>query len=183
METVLTIPNLDRDPTGETWLIQRGLNSLGYNLEEDNWRGKKTEQALADLLRGTRGSWREVKASSFADPEDVESFNRCKAAGGTDMECFRYGDNGIGAWGHITAQDQTPMVALPRDDWMAAGKTGGSKVMVEYKGKQVVALLGDTMPWKKNIKNGAGIDLNPAASKALGLTPPHIISGVKWRWL
>jgi len=124
-----------------------------------------------------------VKASSFADPADVTAFKKCKAKGFTDNYCFRVGDNGIGKWGHNTAQEKTPMVALPPEDWRAAGKTGGAQVRVTYKNKSVVAILGDTMPWKKNIRNGAGIDLNPATAKALGLRPPFLVGDVKWEWV
>jgi len=37
------------------------------------------------------------------------------------------------------------------------------------------------MPWKKNIHNGAGIDLNPDAVRALGLEPPIMVPA-KWEW-
>jgi len=120
-------------------------------------------------------------ASSFADPADIVAFKRCKALGHTDMFCFRVGDNGIGKWGHNTAQTTTPMCALPPDDWKPLGKKGGAKVAVTYKGKCVVGILGDTMPWKKNIKNGCIIDLNPAFAKQLGLKPPFKTK-VEWEW-
>lgn len=177
------IPNLDRDPSGETLLIQKALNALGYSLTEDNWKGRKTEVAL-EHWRSTWQSkeWHVVNASSFGDPADVRAFNRCKSTGKTDMECFAVGDNGIGKWGHITASESSPMVALPREDWIEAGKSGGDKVIVRYNGKEVHAILGDTMPWRRHIKNGAGIDLNPAAAKALGLKPPLMVEGVEWRW-
>lgn len=126
--------------------------------------------------------WQKVKASSFADPADVVAFKRCKENGLSDMQCFRVGDNGIGAWGHTTAQTHTPMVALPREDWKAAKKRGGAKVQIYYQGVIIEAILGDTMPARANIKNGAGIDLNPAASAALGLKPPFLVEGVKWQW-
>ena len=35
---------------------------------------------------------------------------------------------------------------------------------------------------KKNITNGCGIDLNPAALKSLGLKPPVRIAA-EWEWL
>ena len=54
--------------------------------------------------------------------------------------------------------------------------------MVTYKDKSVVGELGDTMPHKANIKNGAGIDLNPAFAKALGQKPPFMLQGVQWEW-
>ncbi len=126
--------------------------------------------------------WHNVKASSFADSADVDAFKRCKAQGKTDAQCFRVGDNGIGKWGHFTAQESSPMCALPYEVWREAGKKGGAVVVVRYRGREVVGILGDTMPRLANIRNGAGIDLNPAFAKRLGINPPFLVSGVEWRW-
>lgn len=123
-----------------------------------------------------------VVASSFADPKDVIAFERCKARGGSDQQCFKVGDNGVGAWGHRTAQDHTPMAALPREVWKAAGKTGGAKLRVTYNGKTVEGILGDTLPSLANIKHGVGVDLNPAFAKAFGLQPPFLVDKVEWEW-
>lgn len=181
----MKIPNLSQDPTGKTWLLQTALNSIGYDLVVDNWHGKKTEKALTDFMDSltSQDDWITVKASSFADPKDVEAFNRCKAYGKTDAQCFAVGDNGIGKWGHVTAQDKVPMVALPRDIWQRAERRGGAKVQVRFSGRVIDAILGDTMPSLANIRNGAGIDLNPAACKQLGLVPPIMQDGVYWRWV
>lgn len=126
-----------------------------------------------------------VEGSSFADPKDVAAFKRCKAGGNSDGFCYAKGDNGIGCWGDNTAQLDTPMVALPPDDMISkfgsVKRAKHAKVRVSYKGKQVLAILADRMPWKKNIKNGAGIDMNPATCKALGLTPP-VEAEVEWNW-
>lgn len=122
-----------------------------------------------------------VKASSFADPTDVAAFRRCKAQGKSDQECFAVGDNGIGKWGDDTTAN-VPMCALPPDDWLSFGAAArGKKVLVIANGKEVVCELRDTMPSRANIKNGAGIDLNPAAVKALGLTPPILVNAT-WQW-
>src|SRR3954467_11309830 len=43
--------------------------------------------------------FKEVEASSFADPADIHAFRQCKAHGGTDLHCFGLGDNGIGFTG------------------------------------------------------------------------------------
>lgn len=107
---------------------------------------------------------------------------RCKASGKSDRACFAVGDNGIGKWGHVTAQDKEPMCALPREVWQAAKKTGGARVQVRYRGVTVDGILGDTMPALPNIKNGAGIDLNPAFARQLGLKTPFLVGGVEWRW-
>ena len=62
-----------------------------------------------------------VIASSFADLADVEAFKKAKAKGLTDQEAFKVGDNGVGAWGDFTAQEDTPMCALPPEDWLENG--------------------------------------------------------------
>src|SRR5262245_55456624 len=116
-----------------------------------------------------------VVASSFADLADLAAFKKAKEQGMSDQEAFKVGDNGIGAWGDFTAQDETPMCALPPDDWL--GKWGsakaarGKKVIVTFKGQSVIGELRDTMPHKANITNGAGIDLNPGFAKAFGVKP------------
>src|SRR4051812_26848824 len=63
--------------------------------------------------------WHDVLATSFADPADVAAFRRCKAAGGSDQECFRVGDNGIGKWGDDCTAGSGPKCALPPEDWLA----------------------------------------------------------------
>lgn len=127
--------------------------------------------------------WRHVRASSFADPRDVERFKACKRLGKSDNECFAVGDNGIGCWGDDTTTD-VPMVALPREMWEHLGKLARLKpvrVRNKFNDKEIVAKLGDTMPRLANIKNGRGIDLNPAACKALGISIPADAE-VMWRW-
>ena len=127
-----------------------------------------------------------VLASSFADPQDLADYARSGS--------YAKGDNGTGCWGDQTAQEHTPMCALPPDDiiarWgsMKARDARGKQVHVtlttpdgQPTAKQVTCQLADRMPWKKNIKNGAGIDLNPAAAKALGLQPPFKVKAV-WEW-
>jgi len=134
-----------------------------------------------------------TKASSFADPADVRAFKKWKQIyldqGKTDAQAeklaFAKGDNGVGCFGDFTAQDKIPMCALPPDDmidkWGSVAKAKHKGVSVSANGKQVICQLADRMPWKKNIKNGAGIDLNPAAAKALGLTPPFMVPAT-WTW-
>lgn len=125
-----------------------------------------------------------VKASSFADPADVRAFRACIRRGGSEQQCFKVGDNGIGLWGDDTTQN-IPMCALPPEDWLARWGTKaaarGAGVVVTVGDREVRCELRDTMPHKANIKNGAGIDLNPAACKALGLTPPIMVTA-RWRW-
>lgn len=124
----------------------------------------------------------QVIATSFADPADIAAFRRCKAKGYSDKYCFRFGDNGIGCWGDNTTEDR-PMCALPRDDWEEFGDSARGRLVLVTVGKEsVVCELRDTMPRKRNITNGAGIDLNPRACKALGLDPP-VRTEATWRWL
>ena len=123
-----------------------------------------------------------VIASSFADPADVLAFRRAKLKGMTDQQAFKVGDNGIGCWGDDTTAP-APMCALPPEDWRPLGKKArGAKVLVRANGKQVVCELRDTMPRKRNITNGAGIDLNPAACYALGLKPPVMVRA-EWEFV
>ncbi|HEY2857114.1 MAG TPA: hypothetical protein VGJ21_01695 [Terracidiphilus sp.] len=138
-----------------------------------------------------------VKATSFADPADVAAFRRCKAGGGSDAFCFGRGDNGVGKWGDDCTAGSGPACALPPEDWMAFGAAArNKKVLVKRAGNreqgtiatgaetaplQVTCFLRDTMPHKANITNGAGIDLNPDACAALGVTPP-VMTQVTWEW-
>lgn len=128
-----------------------------------------------------------VVASSFADPKDVAAYKRAIGQGKTEGEALKVGDNGIGKWGDNTARDDMPMCALPPEDWVPKWGVGsnarGKKVAVTFKGKTVIGELRDTMPHKANIKNGAGIDLNPGFAKAFGIAPPFLLPGVKWEWL
>lgn len=121
-------------------------------------------------------------ASSFADPADIAGFKRCKALGHSDQYCFgpEGGDNGIGKWGADTTSN-TPMCALPPEDWQHLSKPAGALVLVTHDGQKVVCELQDTMPKRANIKNGAVIDLNPSAAKALGLKPPFMVPAT-WQW-
>jgi len=123
-----------------------------------------------------------VLASSFADPADIAAFRRCKAKGMSDEEAFKYGDNGIGKWGDDTTQP-IPMCALPPEDWIELGtKARGAKVRVTINNHPVICELRDTMPRKKNIHNGAGIDLNFAALRAFNLRPP-IMMDATWEYI
>ncbi len=153
----------------------------------DGIPGANTEAAWEALKQAYRDAnmdgWHNVIASSFADPADVRAFKRCKQNGGSDQECFKVGDNAVGAWGDSTEEGTGPAVALPPEDWQKFGKDArGKKVELQYASKIVTALLKDTMPHKANIRNGAGIDMNPDTCKALGLTPP-VMTRVSWRWV
>jgi hypothetical protein len=128
-----------------------------------------------------------VKASSFADAQDIAAYKRAIAEGKTEADALKLGDNGIGCWGDDTTTQDVPMCALPPEDWMAKWGNGttarGKKVAVTYKEKTVVGELRDTMPHKQNIKNGAGIDLNPGFAQAFGVNPPFMLENVLWEWV
>lgn len=151
-------------------------------VEADGDWGKISQAALDKvttkvLLNSTKGL-----ASSFADPADIKAFKLCKAKGGSDQACFKVGDNGIGKWGDDTTAN-IPMCALPPEDWRPLGaKARGALVRVRVGTKDVVCQLRDTMPARKNVKNGAVIDLNPAAAEALGLRPPFMVQ-CSWAWV
>jgi hypothetical protein len=142
-----------------------------------------------------------VTASSFADPADVLAFRKWykiyrqegHSHAVAERRAFAKGDNGIGApllgemiggrrFGVDTTADK-PMCALPPDDWKwLKDKAPGALVRVKANGREVVCELRDTLPWKKNISNGCGIDLNPAACRALDLFPPVKVKAV-WEWV
>lgn len=126
------------------------------------------------------------KASFFAGPQDIRGFKSCKRGGGTDVHCFAFGDNGVGFWGRDCTSETKPLAAVPREVWQQAGKTGGARLSVTYKGKTVEGELGDTMPKLANVKNGAIIDLNPAFAIEFGIDPEKMNSSmldVSWAWL
>jgi len=133
-----------------------------------------------------------VLASSFADPADVRAFQKWrtiyigegKTPDEADRLAFAKGDNGTGCWGD-NCTGPVPMCALPPEDmeerWGSIDAARHRPVEVVYNGRTVVCTLGDRMPHRANIKNGAGIDLNPPACDALRLKPPVMVRAA-WRW-
>jgi len=166
------------DPT-----IKKIQKLLGVTI--DGFWGPESQGALnalggADSKEPDSTGFGEVlvrTASSFADPADVKSFIACKKTGKTDQQCFLVGDNGVGAFGKLTAQDVTPMVALHREDMKAKfGSTTAAahrKVRVTIGGLSVVAFIEDILGVKGRV------DLNPAAAKALKLSPPFLVKNAK----
>jgi hypothetical protein len=128
------------------------------------------------------GGVHDVTASTFADPGDVSAFRACKARGNSDMTCFGMGDNGVGKWGDDCTAGSGPACALPPEAWSQFGSGARNKqVVVTAKGRTVTCFLRDTMPHLANIHNGCGIDLNPDACAALGITPPNTVAAT-WAW-
>lgn len=146
-------------------------------VETDGLWGPKSQAALNTELGNSEGF--SVTASSFADPADVIAFKKCKAQGKTDQQCFKVGDNGIGQFGKITAQDHTPMVAVHADDmkarWGSVIAAAHRSVTVTVNDKTIEATVEDRIGVKDRI------DLNPAAAKELGLTPPFLVPCI-WNW-
>jgi hypothetical protein len=155
-------------------------------IDADGFWGRVSQEALNNERDGggaaastSAGGFR-AEASSFADPADVRAFERCKAQGKTDQQCFRVGDNGIGQFGKITAQDHTAMVAIHKDDmiarWGSVNAAAHRTVTVTIGGRTIHAAVEDRL-------GVAGrIDLNPAAAAQLGLTPPFLVRNCIWNW-
>ena len=158
---------------------------------QDGIWGPKSQAAFDAIIEASRkpADWQNAThkglASSFADPADVRAFKRCKDNGGSDQDCFKVGDNGIGAWGDDCSEGSGPSCALPPDDmiekWGSVNSARRQKVKVTANNQTVICVLKDRMPWKKNITNKAIIDLNPDAVASLGLKPP-IMEPASWEW-
>ena len=125
-----------------------------------------------------------VIATSFADPSDIAAYQQCIDRRQASQNCLAQGDNGVGLWGDATSGDNA-ICALPRGEWLAKWGSDqvarGKQILVTYQGKSVTCELRDTMPTVP--KNGAGIDLNPGAARALGLVAPFKVDDVDWRWI
>lgn len=132
-------------------------------------------------------------ASSYGDAQDMANYQRALVsflrAGKQQREAEalarKVGDPGIGWMDNVLSDTSIPWVALPYEDWQS--KWGTKKrahrkpVLVTINGKTVRCILGDTMSHKKNITNGAGIDLAPGAQAAFGLKPPFMVPA-QWEW-
>lgn len=157
--------------------------------EPDGIWGPKSQAALDSVISpqpsSSSAEIHRGKASSFADPADVRAFKRCKERGGSDDQCFKVGDNGEGCWKDDTSEGSGPSCAVPPDDmiqkWGSVLAAKHKLVEVTANDKTVTCVLKDRMPWKKNITNGAIIDLNPDTCRALGLEPPIMVSAT-WKW-
>jgi hypothetical protein len=155
--------------------VQQIQEILG--VEPDGKWGQKSQAAFTFLLQGITSH--HGKASSFADPKDIDAFRRCKALGGTDEQCFRVGDNGIGCYGDDVSKGSGESVALPpetmEETWGSVENAKHKEVLVEANGRQIIAKVKDRMPHREHITNGAIIDLNPDTAEALGLHPPFMV--------
>lgn len=149
-------------------------NTLG--LPADGIWGRASQDALNKEVHSGVVTW---QASSFADLADLAAYQHCKARGMSDHEAFNYGDNGIGQFGKITAQDTVPMVAVNAQcmtaRWGSIWGAAHRPVTVTVNGKTISATVED------RISAPGRIDLNPACAKRLGLVPPFLVP-CSWAW-
>ena len=124
------------------WDLEKDI--YGNPLKQDGVWGPLTQGALDKLIHSTEvvdGKIHPVLASSFADPADVEAFEKCKAQGKSDQECFKIGDNGVGCWGDNTKEGSGPSVAFPpetmEETWGSVDNARGQKVYVHANGTGV----------------------------------------------
>jgi hypothetical protein len=148
-------------------------------VKQDGAWGPLSQAAFTELIQGPEElpeGVHPVIATSFADPADVAAFRLCKGQGKSDEECFRVGDNGIGYWKDSTVMGSGPAVALPPEDlietWGSLSAAHRQPVLVKANGHGVIARVLDTMPHRRNIRNGAGLDCNPDVWKVLGVNLP-----------
>ena len=132
-------------------------------------------------------------ATSYGDKLDMDMYDRALISflklGYTQSEAEakarKVGDPGIGWMDNDLSDLKIPWVALPYEDWQARfgtkSKAHKAKVKVTCNGKTFIGLLGDTMPHKSNITNGAVIDLAPGAQALINRLPPFKLP-VTWTW-
>lgn len=148
----------------------------------DGQWGPLSEAALQAVIHPAPAMTHSGLASSFADPEDVAAFRRCKAEGKSDQECFAVGDNGKGFWGDDTTSTVPQCALRPQDIAARFGdpaKGRRARVEVAIGDRSIVCLLTDHMP--HDPPDDAIIDLSPAAVAALGQHPP-MLTRTTWRW-
>ena len=133
------------------------------------------------------------KASSYGDEGDRQRYRKrvaeCIAKGMSqeqaEAEGRKVGDPGLGWLGNDITDISIPWVAVPRDCWVEKWTTKRNahrrRVLVTISGVTRECVLGDTMPWLKNIKNGAVVDLAPGALQAFGLKAPCLVPA-SWTW-
>jgi hypothetical protein len=109
-----------------------------------------------------------MKATSFADVQDLVTYNRLVRSGMSPARALNWGDNGMGSTGLSTVAGTGPCVALPHP-WNA------KHVNVTFNNRSVLCEVRDTAP------DGV-IDLNPDACAALGLKPP-VLEQVTFEWV
>jgi hypothetical protein len=147
--------------------------------------GPKSQALLDAILKPTAAATGVTgKASSFADPADIRAFDRCKAIGGSDQDCFKVGDNGVGCWGDNTKEGSGPCCAVPGsrmvEKWGSRDAAKHKMIRVTINGKSVEMPVKDRQ--SEHLASGAVIDLNPDAGALFGLRPPFLVS-CSWQWV
>lgn len=157
-------------------VIERIQAGIGVN-PDGQW-GPKSQAALNAIIGAHVNTG--YHASSFADPADLIGFQRCKRTGRSDVSCFKEGDNGVGQFGAITAQDHTPMVAVNHTEMVAkwGSEHGAAHRLIEVtvNGRTFNAAVED------RISAPGRIDLNPACAKIAHLDPPFVVP-CTWKWV
>lgn len=193
MPTIADIQRLLALPADGTWsptdqqallkasgTVKKRVQSLLSVTPDGIWM-TKSQGALNELRALAGDDWIYCQASSFADPKDVAAFKRCKQGGKTDLQCFAVGDNGVGQFGVITAQDVTPYVAVHHDDMVSRwGSEHGAalrevELIIAGHPEPIIAKVGD------RISERGRIDCNPAILKIAGRKAP-MMTGAQWRW-
>lgn len=151
-------------------------------VKPDSLWGPKSQEALHCLIEvPSHDEWITCEASSFADPDDLAKFKACKLTGKSDIKCFAVGDNGIGQFGKVTAQDHTPMVAIHKTYMV---QRWGSVLAAAHRG--VMLIIEDGKPiectCEDRISAPGRIDCNPAVLRIAGQKAP-MKARAKWRWL
>lgn len=101
-----------------------------------------------------------ARATSFATPQDLRGYIKCRDAGGSPAACLSKGDNGEGAWGDETWVLDVAICALPRT--VARHNARVRVLLTAGHGEAFECLCRDIAP-------SGVIDLNPGALTAAGL--------------
>lgn len=187
IQTLLKVPaDGTWSPTDQAALLKAGAVikkriQAGLGVVVDGDWGPKSQGALNGMISAGVDTWIICEASSFADPEDLRRFKKCKAKPGkTDLQCFAVGDNGVGECGVITSQEHTPYVAVHKDfmvsRWGSKSAAWLREVEVVANGVTFRAKVGD------RISARGRIDLNPACLKLIN-KPAPLKTAAKWRWV
>jgi hypothetical protein len=190
MTSIADIQALLKLPADNTWSptdqqtllnaapgLKRKVQAL-LHVDVDGVWMTQSQGALNDLINAQDG-WIKCMASSFADPADLRGFKKCKATGKSDKACFAVGDNGVGQFGDITAQTETPFVAIHHSymvsRWGSEHAAAHRDVVLWINGKEATIKVGD------RISALGRIDLNPAAYGLWKLRAPLMVAA-RWRW-
>jgi hypothetical protein len=155
--------------------------SIPTSLKPGNYTAVLADGPASGEPAGSEPGAHKVTGSSFADPADVATYERCKANGGSEEYCLSIGDNGIGAWGDNTKQGSGASCALSPEQmtatWGSVAAAYLQPVLITNpsNGRTVTALIKDRLPHRS-----PRIDMNPDTCAALALRPP-VLAPVTWQ--